>query len=77
MKAFLISAMSGQDNTSIDIGRVLLSAAVFSFIGLEMFAVLVRHATFDPMNFSGSMVGLLPGGSAALLIKKGTEPAPK
>ena len=74
MKAFLISALSGQDNTSIDIGRVLLSLAVSSFVGLEIFAVVVRHATFDPMSFSGSMVGLLTGGSAALLIKKGTEP---
>ena len=74
MIAFLRSALSGRDNVSIDIGRVLLSAAVFSFIGLETFSVVVRKAAFDPMSFSGAMVGLLTGGAAALLIKKGTEP---
>lgn len=74
--SWLTSALSGQDNSSIDIGRVLMTASVAAFIGLETFAVVVRGAAFDPMSFSGAMVGLLTGGSAALFIKRGTEPTP-
>ena len=76
MSNWLTSAFSGQDNASIDIGRVLLTVSVVSFIGLEIFSVVVRGAEWQPMNFSGSLVGLLTGGSAALYIKRGTEPTP-
>jgi hypothetical protein len=74
MIAFIKSALSGRDNVSIDIGRILLTFVVFSLNSLEAIQVIIRHAPFDAVSFSGANVGLLTGGAAALLIKKGTEP---
>jgi hypothetical protein len=74
MNMHLLSALSGRDNSSVDIGRVLLLLAVVALIGLEIFQVVVRGTAFDAVSFSGAMVGLLTGGSAALLIKRQTEP---
>lgn len=74
MSGALRTMMSGRDNVSIDVGRVLFAAAIAAVIGLETFAVVWRAQSFDPVQFGGAIASLLIAGGASLAVKGHTEP---
>lgn len=60
------------DNETYDITKILATTAVFTGLGLSIYAVVINHNPFDMVAF-GSGIGLLFGGTAALLkFKKDT-----
>ena len=76
MPGHSLTAFSGKDNASIDIGRVLLAVATLAVIGLEGFAVVARGQPYDAAAFALALGGLLFGGCASLAVKRATEPDP-
>lgn len=73
MRRLILTAFTGADNSSLDIGRILWLAVTISYIGLECAAVY-RGVVFDPMSFSGGVAGITVAFSSALKIKQTTEP---
>lgn len=71
---WLRTAITGKDNTSTDIGRVLFGASVVVVLGLEIFVVAVRGTAFDVVSFAGAVSALLVSGGAGIAIKGHTEP---
>lgn len=72
--SFLLSAFTGKDNVSPDIGRM-----IWAFMSLFMclmvgFSVIFRGQLFDAIAFAGASAAMLTAGGAALAFKKGTEP---
>lgn len=70
----LRTALTGRDNASIDIGRVLWGVVTMALCGLEGHAVMWMHQAFDPMSFAGAASALLTAGGAGLALKSHTEP---
>lgn len=69
------TAMTGKDNKSVDLGRVLWAAAVAALIGMEAWS-MHRGQTFDPIQFATAAGALLAGGAGSLALKSKTEPDP-
>lgn len=76
MRAFLITMLTGPDNTSADLGRVLWALATIAFLAFELLSIC-RGAVFDPMAFSGGLSALAVGHGASLRLKGDTEPGAK
>jgi hypothetical protein len=74
-KAFL-HAITGQDNETTDLGRVLLAFFSVSLVVLQTVATIRGH-TFEPVSFATAAGGLLVAGCGAIRIKASTEPDPK
>ena len=55
------TALSGRDNTSVDIGRVLWAASAVLFGVLEVHSVIWLHAAFDAMQFAQASGMILIG----------------
>jgi len=72
---FWATILTGRDNQSADIGRVLFAAAIVAAIALEVFVVVWRAAAFDLVQFCGGVSSLLLAGGASLAVKKDTEPS--
>lgn len=68
------TAFTGQDNQSVDVGRVLWAALVVSQCGMQAVSVVLHGIPFDPVSFVTGGAALLAGGGAALRIKAPTEP---
>jgi hypothetical protein len=71
---WLRTMMSGRDNVSIDVGRVLFAGTIATAIALEVFVVVVRGDHFDLVQFGGALASLLLAGGASLAVKGHTEP---
>jgi hypothetical protein len=76
MRAIMRTAFTGQDNTSIDIGRVLWAGIMTALGVLQAHAVVILHQSFDPVQFATAGAALLAAGGAALRVKAPTEPPP-
>jgi hypothetical protein len=72
---FWATILTGRDNKSADIGRVLFAAAIITAIVLEAFVVVWRAAAFDLVQFCGGISSILIAGGASLAVKKDTEPS--
>ena len=72
---FWATVLTGRDNKSADIGRMLFAAAIVAAIGLEVFVVVWRGMAFDLVQFCGGVSSLLLAGGASLAVKKETEPS--
>ena len=72
---FWARVLTGRDNKSADIGRVLFAAAIVTAIVLEVFVVVWRAAAFDLVQFCGGISSILLAGGASLAVKKDTEPS--
>lgn len=70
----ILTALSGADNASIDMGRVLWAVGMLSLCGMEFVAVLMRGQVFDPVTFATAQAAVLTAGGGALLLKAKTEP---
>lgn len=75
MSRFWQTLVTGRDNRSTDIGRVLFAIAILSAILLETFAVVWRGVAFDIVQFGGAVASLLLAGGASLAVKGHTEPS--
>lgn len=69
------TAITGADNESTDIGRVLWATLVLAMIAFEGWRV-VHGGVFDALSFSAAAAAILGGGAGALHLKKSTEPTP-
>lgn len=69
---WLKHALTGKDNQTIDLGRVLwLVGAVVFFGGV---VVLIYRDKWDMMVYGGALAAVLVAGGAGLKIKETTEP---
>lgn len=64
---------SGQDNYSLDIGRILWAMGVIVFLGMTIFDVLINRK-FDYITWGTGFAAVLAAGGVALRIKETTEP---
>lgn len=76
MRHILLTAFTGADNSSVDLGRVLWALSTIAFLSFE-FVALLRGAIFDPMVFAGALSTLAIGHGASLRLKGDTEPEAK
>lgn len=73
MKTFLRLLLTGKDNETYEIGRVLLFIGYLCFLIFSSYDVFVLHH-FDPLDFSTGLTGVLFGGASGIAIKARTEP---
>ena len=76
MTRFFRLLLTGKDNQTYEIARVLLFFGFISFIAFAAYDVFASHH-FDPLNFSAGLTGLLFGGSGGIAVKARTEPEDK
>lgn len=80
MKQFFVQAITGRDNFTVDLYRVLALIAVLVGIALDVFVVLWKAwhpdatVTFDLIAYGAGIGGLLVAGAGALKLKAETEP---
>lgn len=75
-RKFVKDLLTGIDNETYDVGRLLWVLAFLVGMGLEIRGVLAREA-FDLQQFGIGVGALLLAGGASLKIKQGTEPGEK
>lgn len=73
IKTFLQHILTGRDNLTYDLGRVLWALAFLVGIGLAIYSVITQKP-FDLTNYGLGVSGLLIAGGAALKLKESTEP---
>ena len=76
MSGFFRLLLTGKDNQTYEVGRVLLFVGALSFMAFGAYDVFWAHH-FDPVNYSAGLTGLLFGGSGGIAVKAHTEPEPK
>jgi len=69
----ILNALSGPDNQTIDIARVLWVVSVLAMIVFEAHAVW-DGKPFDPVAFATGAAAILAGGGAAVGLKANAEP---
>ena len=70
---FLQHILTGRDNLTYDLGRVLWALAFVIGVGMAIYAT-VTGKSFDLVNYGLGVSGLLVAGGAALKLKESTEP---
>jgi hypothetical protein len=73
---FFKHMVTGIDNQTVDVARVLWIIGALSFLGLSAYDIY-RSGSFDMVNYAMAYSGLLAGGAAGVKIKASTEPAPQ
>lgn len=76
MKKFITDILTGIDNQTIDIGRLLWALGVLVFLGISIGA-LVKGQPWEPEQYGIGLGAVLAGGGAGIGFKKGTEPTQK
>ena len=72
---FIKQLISGADNDTVDVARVLWILGVLAFLGFTGGQVY-KTGTFDMVNYALAYSALLAGGAAGVKIKASTEPVP-
>ena len=72
---FFKQIITGIDNSTVDVARVLWIVGVVAFLGLTGFQVY-KTGAFDMVNYALAYSALLAGGAAGVKIKASTEPRP-
>lgn len=75
MKRALTQMMTGKDNFSIDLFRILAAASVAVFLALAVVSVIWQEHKFDMQTFGFGLAAVLVAAASALKIKESTEPA--
>ena len=73
---WLKNIITGIDNSTVDVARVLWIVGVLSFLGFEGFQVY-KTGIFDMVTYALAYSALLAGGAAGVQIKASTEPQAK
>jgi hypothetical protein len=74
MLNFFRLALTGPDNQTWDIARVLWALGVFSYLGMAVWSVVGLHNPPDLMAFGGGFGVVLAAGGAGVAVKSHTEP---
>lgn len=75
-KRIIRHAFTGQDNETVDVGRILWAMAILVFFAYSGFQLYKVH-DFDPINWATGVAMILAGGGGALRLKAITEPEPE
>jgi hypothetical protein len=70
----LMDCITGPDNRTVDIARVLWILGTASFIGMALWNVAGLHNAPDLMAYGGGFSAVLVGGGAGVGFKGHTEP---
>jgi hypothetical protein len=73
MPGVMRSMLSGKDNMSVDVMRVLVGMFGIALVVFTAWSV-ERGGTFEPLGFVGACGGLLTSAATALRIKAPAEP---
>ncbi len=73
MKNFYKNILTGKDNATYDISRVMLGLSTITFLGISIFAV-IQGQIWHPMEFGTGLSAILAGGGAGIGLKAHTEP---
>lgn len=73
---WLKQLVTGIDNNTVDVARVLWIIGTLSFLGLSAYDIY-KSSHFDMANFALAYTGLLTGGAVGVRIKAITEPEQK
>lgn len=75
IKKFLVHILTGLDNNTFDVARVLWVVSCLVFLVLAIVHVVVNKQPFDAQNFGLGAGGVLLGGGAGVGLKGNTEPS--
>lgn len=73
MENFLQNLLTGKDNQTYDIGRILWVIGVTTFICFTAIRLYIK-GEFDAMGYGTGLGGLLTGGGLGIGLKAKTEP---
>ena len=74
MKDFLMKLLSGKDNATPDVSRILLLLGAIAMVFYTGYDVIVHNTVFDAGSFGIAFGTLLAAGGAGIAIKGKTEP---
>ena len=74
LPGFWRSALSGKDNQSIDIVRLLGCAGVVVYFLLSGHAQVVQGHTFEPVTWCTALAGLILAIGGGVKLKQSAEP---
>ena len=76
LKTFIAHCLTGRDNATFDIARVLWALGAISFVAYAGW-IVIHTGAFDPQTY-GAGFGLIMGsGGGSVWAKAKTEPEPK
>ena len=73
LKKFFKDILTGKDNSTYDMGRVLWVQGAISYCAIAFVAVY-RDQHWDPIAFGTGFAAILAAGGAAMKFKETTEP---
>jgi hypothetical protein len=73
---FIKDILTGIDNATYDIAKVVCVPAFFTFFGLEIYQVLEKGIVFDMQQFGIAFGLMISALGAALKLKETSEPKP-
>lgn len=73
LRTVVVHCLTGPDNKTFDISRVLLLATSLTFLGLSIYHCYLTR-TFDAASFGMGSGAVLGGGAAGVRVKATTEP---
>lgn len=68
--------LTGADNKTFDIARVLAALSVLVFLGLAIYAVVKLGQAWDPQAFGVGLGAVFAAIGVCLKLKEETEPKP-
>lgn len=74
MKSCVVHLLTGRDNETLDIGRVLWVAGVLWFMLIGGWAVIGKGQAFDPSGYGTGLGIVLAAGGIGVAAKAKTEP---
>lgn len=76
MKSFFRMLLTGKDNETFEIARVLLFIGFASVLLFSGYDVLGQGHSFDALGYCTGLSALLFGGAGGIALKARTEPEP-
>lgn len=73
MNIFFQHLLTGKDNETYDIARVLWALGTLVYLGLSIYA-MVKGEPWNPLNFGAGLGTTLAAGGIGIAIKSNTEP---
>jgi hypothetical protein len=75
MPDWFMNMITGIDNSTVDISRVLMLIAALFFFGYSGYEVW-KSNHFDHISFATGITTIIAGGSAGVRLKQSAEPQP-
>lgn len=76
MRTFLKTMLTGKDNQSADVGRVIWALNAVALVGYTGWSVIGAHDAFNAITFATASGAIMAAGAASLGLKASTEPVP-